>query len=217
MRSYKLRIADNSRYLQILITPSNFSLQIPHTMSYEFADGYKIRDQYAPHFLTFTVQGWVDVFTRKDYRDILLDSFTYCQKHKGLLIGGYVIMSNHVHVIWTSPDGRLSDIVRDFKTHTSKTILNELMNLPEESRKQWMEYLFGYFAKGSNRNEHYKFWTNNNHPEAIYSADFLMTKLQYIHENPVRAGWVTNPENYLYSSASNYVTGSGIFQIDPLY
>ena len=91
-------------------------------MSYEFADGYKIRDQSATHFLTFSIMGWIDIFSRQRYRDIIIESFQFCRKNKGLLIGGYVIMSNHIHVIWTASNNNLSDIVRDFKTFTSKAI-----------------------------------------------------------------------------------------------
>ena len=65
-------------------------------MSYEFAEGYKIRDQSSTHFLTFTVMGWIDIFSRKRYRDIIIDSLNYCRANKGLQIGGYVIMTNHI-------------------------------------------------------------------------------------------------------------------------
>ena len=51
------------------------------------------------YFLTFTVVGWIDVFTRRQYCEIILDSFKYCQLHKNLEIYAYVIMSNHVHLI----------------------------------------------------------------------------------------------------------------------
>jgi putative transposase len=185
-------------------------------MSYEFADGYQIRDQAGTHFLTFTVMGWVDIFSRKVYRDIILDSFSFCRQHKGLLLGGYVIMTNHVHAIWTAKNENLSDIVRDFKSFTSKRIL-ETMQSNSESRREWLDYMFKFFASPSNRHENYRFWTGNNHPEHIYSLDFLMTKLNYTHLNPVRAGIVELPEQYIYSSASNYILGKGIIEIDYLY
>jgi REP element-mobilizing transposase RayT len=62
-------------------------------------DGYKIRDQFRPHYVTFTVTDWVDVFIRKFYTDILIENFRFCQKEKGLIIFGFCIMSNHVHAI----------------------------------------------------------------------------------------------------------------------
>ena len=182
-------------------------------MSYEFSGGYKIREQAAPHFLTFTIMGWIDVFSRQRYRDIILDSLKYCQQNKGLLVGGYVIMTNHIHTIWTAQNENLSDIIRDFKTFTSKALTKNMVEEPE-SRRDWLDYMFKFYAKGSNKNDLYKFWTNDNHPEIIYTKDFLLTKLNYIHQNPVRAGFVTEPEHFLYSSASNYTNGNGIFNVD---
>jgi len=185
-------------------------------MSYEYAEGYKIRDQGGTHFLTFTVCGWIDIFSRKVYRDIILDSFDFCRKNKGLLVGAYVIMSNHIHVIWTAKNENLSDIIRDFKSYTSKRMF-EALQASYESRREWMDYMFQYFARPSSQNLYFKMWTGDNHPEHIYSLDFLMTKLNYIHNNPVKAGLVELPEHYLYSSASNYILGKGMIEIDYLF
>jgi hypothetical protein len=86
-----------------------------------------------------------------------------------------------------------------------------------ESRRDWLNYLLQFHAKSTNKNDQYKLWTNDNHPEAIYTKDFLLTKLNYLHQNPVRAGIVAEPGHYLYSSASNYLNGTGIFEVDLLY
>lgn len=64
--------------------------------------GYKISHQHAVHYMTFQVVYWIDIFSRKIYRDIILDSFRFCQRHKGLKVHAYVIMSNHVHCILSS-------------------------------------------------------------------------------------------------------------------
>lgn len=184
-------------------------------MSYENAEGYKIRNQTATHFLTFTIVGWIDIFSRQRYRDIIIESFKYCQLHKGLQIGGYVIMSNHVHVIFTAQQQNLSDVVRDFKTYTSKAITSSILKEPE-SRREWLIYMFEFFAKRTNANQFFKVWTSNNHPEEVYSREFLLSKLNYIHLNPVRAGLVAEPEQYLYSSASNYLHNKGLIEIDYL-
>jgi len=100
-------------------------------MSYEFADGYKIRDQSATHFLTFSIMGWIDIFSRQRYRDIILESMQFCRIKKGLNIGAFVIMSNHVHTIWTAMNNNLSDVIRDFKTFTSKAITTSIESEPE--------------------------------------------------------------------------------------
>lgn len=62
-------------------------------------EGYIIRDQSAPHFITATVVDWIDVFTRKAYKDCIIDSLEYCIEKKGMVVFGYVIMSNHIHLV----------------------------------------------------------------------------------------------------------------------
>lgn len=188
----------------------------PMSMSYEFATGYKIRDQSATHFLTFTIMGWIDIFSRPRYRELILKSFQFCRAHKGLHIGAYVIMTNHIHTIWTATQHNLSDVMRDFKTFTSKAISQSIEEEPE-SRREWLQYMFNFYANRTNANRHFKVWTSNNHPEEIHSDGFLKTKLQYIHDNPVRAGWVKEPGQYLYSSAADYAGGKGIMDIDLLF
>lgn len=185
-------------------------------MSYEYEGGYKIRNQGALYFMTFTVVGWIDLFSRKIYRDILLKNMQHCREHKGLKIGAYVIMSNHIHVIWQSGKGKMSDVLRDFKSYSTKEFI-QAINVNAESRKDWLLYMFQYYAKRTNMNKEFKIWTNDNHPEEIFSEDFMKTKLDYIHGNPVRAGLVEKPEDYLYSSASNYIKGKGLMEIDYLY
>jgi REP element-mobilizing transposase RayT len=160
--------------------------------------------------------GWIDVFSRKSYRDIIMDSFIFCKEKKELEIGAYVIMSNHIHTIWTARQNNLSDIIRDFKTHTSKAITSSINTNPE-SRREWLNYMFGFYANQKAANTYYKVWTNSNHPEEIYSSDFMNTKLKYIHENPVRAGLVYAAEDYVYSSAGDYAGRKGLMEIDFLY
>ena len=77
-------------------------------------DGYKIRDQQAVHFITFATVQWIDVFTRSDYVNIVVDSIAYCQKEKGLLVHAYCIMPNHLNLIISAVNNNLSDIIRDF-------------------------------------------------------------------------------------------------------
>jgi REP element-mobilizing transposase RayT len=101
------------------------------------ADAYQIKNQKGLYFLTLQVVGWVDIFTRKSYRDIIIDSFVYCRKSKGLKVYAYVIMSNHVHCV-VSAENNLSDVVRDFKKFTSKEIFKLINENTQESRKEWL-------------------------------------------------------------------------------
>ena len=185
-------------------------------MSYEFDDGYKIRDQYGLHFMTFTVVGWIDLFSRKIYHDIFLKNMQYCREHKDLSIGAFVIMSNHVHVIWQSKSGKLSHTLRDFKSFCTKEFIKAIEK-ENESRENWLLHMFSFYANRTNQNKEFKLWGSGSHPEEITSDSFMKIKLNYIHENPVRAGWVMEPEHYLYSSASNYINGKGIMEIDFLF
>jgi putative transposase len=185
-------------------------------MSYEFSGGYKIRDQSATHFLTFTIMGWIDIFSRQIYKDILLDCLDHCRKYKHLKVGAYVIMTNHAHFIWRTSSNNLSGIIRDFKSFSSKKMLEEIQK-ENESRRHWLLYMFNFYAQRTNNNKFFKIWTGDNHPEEIHSQPFMMTKLNYIHNNPVRAGIVAESSHYLYSSAANYEGKKGLIDIVFLY
>lgn len=168
------------------------------------SDSYQIRDQSGIYFLTCQVVGWVDIFSRQIYRDIVVQSLAYCIEHKGLVVYAYVIMTNHVHLIVRSEMDNLSDIIRDFKRHTANTIFKEVATNPKESRKDWLEIVFKYHAKYNKRVNEMQFWTHENHAVELSTNEMIDSRLQYIHDNPIRAGWVENAEDYLYSSARNY-------------
>lgn len=172
-------------------------------------DGYKIRDQYAVHFITFAVVEWVDVFTRKAYVDILLESLRYCIAHKGLKVHAWCFMSNHVHLIASATDGNLSDILRDFKKFTSKTIIDAIEASNDESRKNWMLWIFKKAGEKNSRNSSYQFWRQDNHAIYLDTVPFTLDKLNYLHNNPVKAGIVEKAEDYLLSSARDYHFGGG--------
>ncbi len=180
--------------------------------------GYYIHDQQSIYYMTFTVVGWIDVFTRRSYRDIVIDSFKYCQKHKGLRLHAYVIMSNHVHLIASVAEGHnLSEFVRDCKKFTATNILREIENSGIESRSEWMLHQFKYYASRHNRNEHQHLWEHDNHFVELSSPAFTQQKIDYIHQNPVKAGWVYKPEDYTYSSASNYAGIDQIIDVECLF
>lgn len=176
---------------------------------------YKIDDPDGLYFVTFTVVEWVDVFTRSDYVDIVLDSIRHCQKDKGLEVYGWVIMSNHIHmIIARSKTGNdLSSIIRDFKKYTSSTILKAIENSKRESRRNWMLWIFSVAGKKNRNNTNYQFWRQDNHAELLMSNKFKDQKLNYIHMNPVISGLVEQPEDYRYSSAKDYSGKTGLLKI----
>jgi REP element-mobilizing transposase RayT len=164
------------------------------------SSGYQIDDQFGMYFLTFTIVDWVDLFSRKAYRDIVVDSLNYCIKEKGLCVYGFVIMTNHIHLIAQSKTGKLSDTIRDFKKFTAHTVL-KTMATGTESRREWLLHRFEWNASQHERNSKYQVWTHDNHAISINKEKFFRQKLEYIHQNPIRAGWVEREEDYIYSSA----------------
>ncbi|MCF0059234.1 REP-associated tyrosine transposase [Dyadobacter sp. CY356] len=176
------------------------------------SDQYFIRNQNAIYFLTMTVVDWIDVFTRKEYKFLITDSLIYCQKEKGLQIHGWCLMSNHLHLLASAKDGyNLSDILRDFKKFTSKKIVAAI-NSEVEIRKDWMLYRFEFAGKFKVNVKDYKFWQDGNHAMECFSYEFTKQKLNYIHQNPVRASIVDEAENYLFSSARNYAGLKGLVE-----
>ena len=178
---------------------------------------YAIHDGSERYYMTFQVVGWVDIFTRKRYRDIVLESFTFCRNKKGLQLNAYVVMSNHAHLIAASSLGDLPGVVRDMKAHMAREILASIKHAPE-SRREWMLSVFAYAAGGHQRNDNYQLWTHENHPIWMdpMRPEMMEQRLAYIHNNPVRAGIVAQPADYLYSSASNYAGVQSLIEVDVL-
>ncbi len=153
------------------------------------------------YFVTLTISGWVDIFTREVYRKILVENLSFCQESQGLEIFEYVIMSNHIHLICRRRESDLKELLGRFKSYTSKELLKEISQNVQESRTQWILNQFRFFAKQNEQYKEYHVWDSNNYPVLLYSSGIYEQKKNYIHHNPVRAGIVARPEYYLYSSA----------------
>jgi REP element-mobilizing transposase RayT len=176
---------------------------------------YKFRNPEGMYFITYTVIRWIDVFTRNLYRDILLDSFVYCRDKKGLRTQAYVIMTNHVHMIVSASEGYyLENIMRDLKKFTSVEIIKAIKNNPTESRKMWLLQAFAEEGKQNANNTSNQFWQQDNHPIELYNNEMIEQKLNYIHNNPVKSGFVEKPEDYVYSSARDYAGIKGLIEIE---
>lgn len=166
---------------------------------------YKFHNKDGCYFISFAVVGWVDVFTRKEYKELLVENLKYCQRQKGLELFAWCIMSNHVHLIARAEEGTLlQNILRDFKKHTSKLIIETIQENKHESRREWMLEIFSKIGQQNNANKEFQFWQQDNHPIEIWSEDVILQKLLYLHNNPVTAGYVDKAEEYLYSSARDY-------------
>ncbi len=158
---------------------------------------YKIFNQNACYFITFSTVEWIDIFTNKKFRDVLVESFRYCQREKGLEIYAWCIMSNHIHFIGRAKESfTLSDILRDFKKFTTKRIV-ELLQIESESRKDWLLEQMLKAGANNSKIQTYQLWRNDNHPIELYSQGVIVQKLEYIHNNPVESGIVEKPEQYI--------------------
>jgi putative transposase len=178
---------------------------------------YKVGEDAIAHFVTFSVVGWIDVFSRESYKEIFTNSLKHCQENKGLKLHAWVIMTNHVHLIISSQTNKIEDIVRDLKKYTSKKIIAAIQENPTESRKEWMMNLFSFAGENNNNNKEFQFWKQDYHPIELNSAERSKERLDYLHQNPVRSGLVWEPWHYKYSSAIDYYTNEhGLLKIEHL-
>jgi len=179
------------------------------------SNAFKIHKQESCYYLTLQIVYWIDIFSRSRYCDLVTDSLNYAADKKGLEIFAYVIMTNHIHLLLRSSQEELSSTIRDFKRHTSRHITKSILTEPE-SRREWMLKLFKHAAGQHARNENYQVWTHENHPIEIFSPEFTIQRINYIHQNPVRARIVDVAEEYCYSSARDYAGKTGMVKVEKL-
>ncbi len=175
---------------------------------------YKFYNKESLYFVSFATVYWIDVFVREEYTDILIESLKYCRTHKGMEIYCWCIMPSHVHLIFRAKENNPGDLLRDFKTHTSKEIVKAISENQQESRKEWMLWMF---EKAGNKNSNVKnrqFWQQHNKPIELWTADVIAQKTDYIHNNLLAAGFVTEAHHWKYSSAIDYCDGKGLLEID---
>ncbi len=165
---------------------------------------YKATEADVAYFVTITIVGWIDIFTRLRQKYVIVNALKYCQKHKDLEIYAYCIMSSHIHLLCKAGEkDLLSNVLRDFKTYTSKKIIESIIEYPE-SRREWMLDYFKKACQHLKRKQNYKVWQDGYHAEKVYSNKFIKQKINYIHNNPVVEKLVEKPEDYVFSSARNY-------------
>ncbi|MDQ7948046.1 MAG: transposase [Pedobacter sp.] len=173
---------------------------------------YRVYDKQGLYFITTTVVDWIDVFTRKELAFVVIDSLAYCQQQKGLVIYAWCLMPNHLHMIIGSKENiNISDIMRDFKKFTAKKVIETIRSIRES--RTWMINKFEFAARIHAKSDQYKFWRDGFHPILLESSYFTAQKLDYIHQNPVKAGLVTQEEYYQYSSAIDYFGGKGLLEV----
>jgi putative transposase len=163
---------------------------------------------------TCTIINWIPVFQKDIFFQIIIESLRYCQTNKGLILHGYVIMPTHLHMITSTKEPvLLPEVMRDFKHFTSTTIIKTL----EKENNIFYIDLFRSFSKSRNLDQKYKVWQDEYHPIALKSEKWFNQKLDYMHYNPVRKGFVEQPEQWSSSSARNWLLDdNSIIKIEKL-
>ena len=151
---------------------------------------------YYPHYFTATILEWKRLLKPDKYKELIISSLDYMVKANRIAVYGFVIMINHFHLIWHIKEGQVkSDVQRDILKYTAQIILKDL-------RKNHPYTLERFRVDASDRR--FQIWERNPLSIELYSEKVLLQKLNYLHENPVRAGLVNQPTDYTYSSASFY-------------
>lgn len=156
---------------------------------------------------------WLDVFIRNEYKTVWIDSVKFCQQQKGLEVYGWCLMTSHAHMIIGSETNKLENILRDFKRHTAEKIRESIQHNITESRREWLLWMMQQAASKNSNNSRFQFWQQHNHPIELADQEMFDQKLNYIHNNPVIAGFVSRPEDWLYSSAHNFEDNKGLIKL----
>jgi putative transposase len=174
---------------------------------------YKFKNPEGLYFISFATVYWIDVFIRPIYFNCLVTNLNFCVDRKGMEIYAWVIMPSHVHLVFKSSIQRPEDLLRDFKTFTSKQMIKQIRENVKESRKEWLLNAFAKAGKANSNNTNYQFWQQNNQPIELWSNAVIDQKIDYIHNNPVKAGFVEYDYEYLHSSARDYANVKGLVKI----
>ncbi len=161
-----------------------------------------------PHFLTCTVLNWIAVFGNTDAVQIVLNSLKFMIENQRLMLHGWVILENHLHLIASACN--LSKEIHDFKSFTAISIINFL----HENQFSSLWEQFRILNKGHKSHQEDQLREEGSHPELILNMGMLNQKLDYIHYNPVRRGYVEDPLNWRYSSYVDYNNGHGLLPIE---
>ena len=169
---------------------------------------YKIYEPTHPHFITSTVLNWIPLFTRQESVEILLESFRYLQQTDNLKLYSYVILENHIHIVAQSDD--IAKSMAKFKRHTARKLITLLQ---KENVKTIPEQLI-FYKKSHKSDREYQLWQEGIQPKLIQSDTMMISKINYIHNNPVKRGYVDEASHWRYSSARDYEGIDGLLEIE---
>jgi len=166
-------------------------------------DAYQFQEGVFVYFETFTITDWLPIFINPEPIQILIDSLNFCIEQKHLRINAYVIMPNHVHLIVFDAqlnNQRLKQTLMDFRKFTGHKLANYIDNhLPCT--------LSAVIHDKNLDDRHRQVWQPGWHAEGVVGEKFWEQKINYIHMNPVKKGFVDLPEHWHYSSAGYWLNG----------
>ena len=169
---------------------------------------YKIYEPTHPHFMTCTVLHWIPLFTREESVEILLESFRYLQKTEDLKLYAYVILENHMHIVAQSND--IAKTMAKFKRHTARELLRLLQR---ENVTTILDQLV-FYKKAHKSDRQYQVWQEGLQPKLIQTDAMMISKINYIHQNPVKRGYIDEASHWRYSSARDYEGKEGLLEIE---
>jgi len=172
---------------------------------------YRFTEDEGIYFVTCTVIHWLPAFTRREDFELLLAPLAHYRRTRAIKLYAYVLMDNHLHLVIEGKD--VSRTMKAFKSYTAKRILAQA----EQSGREWLLNQFAFYKKRHKQSSDYQVWQEGVHPQLVQTDAMFEQKVSYIHENPVRRGWVDLPEQWRYSSARNYLADDeSVFEIDRL-
>ncbi|WP_295020930.1 transposase [Sulfurimonas sp.] len=171
---------------------------------------YKIFEPTHPHFVTCTVLHWIPIFTRTETTDIIFECLKYLQKADNAKIYAYIILENHLHLIISSDN--LSKTMESFKKYTARHIIDLLKS---KNVTTILDQLM-FYKKAHKTDRIYQLWQEGIAPKLIQSEAMMIERINYIHNNPVKRGYVDEPIHWRYSSARNYADQEGLIDIEKL-
>jgi REP element-mobilizing transposase RayT len=168
---------------------------------------YKIYEPTHPHFVTCTILHWIPIFTRVETTDIIFESLKYLQQADNLKLYAYVILENHLHLVVSSDD--IAKSMRKFKAHTAKEILKLLQ---EKDVKSILEQL-AFYKKAHKKETTYQLWQEGIQPKLIKDDKMMIERINYVHQNPVKRGYIDEAKFWRYSSARDYEGVEGLIDV----
>ncbi len=172
---------------------------------------YKIHEPAYPYFITCTVLHWLPLFTRKESVDIVIETFRFLQKRDNLKLYAYVILENHLHMVAQSDD--IEKSIKAFKQYTAKELLGLLK---KENVKTILDQL-SFYKKAHHKATSYQVWEEGYQPKLIQSDAMMTNKINYIHNNPVKRGYVDEAIHWRYSSSRDYENMKGLIDIERVW